>query len=246
MNVDVAAPPARHRLDRQFVCLAALLALAVVLRYIPHVWLRRGMLLTSLVLTGLFWNLQYSAQQVMAISSLQLPGNWLSGSFFLIVIVPMVVVLMGNVYCGYVCPFGAVQELVGDLRPRKWDTDPEKSVWRYGRAVKYVLLGLLAALFAMTRDYSVLHADPLLTVFSVLRDDWVLWGALGLVALSFVYRRFWCRNLCPAGAFLALLGGVRLLGRLMPRTAPGRCDLGVRRAGELDCLFCDRCKHAQD
>jgi Na+-translocating ferredoxin:NAD+ oxidoreductase RnfG subunit len=246
MNVQAAAPAARHRIDPQFVCLFVLLAAAVVLRRIPRVGIRRAMLLATLLLTGFWWNLQYSSQQVVAILSFSLPGNWLSGSFFLVLLVPVIVLLVGNVYCGYVCPFGALQELVGDLRPRRMETDPNKSVWRYGRMVKYVLLTLLIVLFALTRRYDVLSADPLLTVFSSLRDRWALWLGLGLITLSFSFRRFWCRNLCPAGAFLALLGGARLLRRLMPRTAPGRCDLGVRTPGELDCLFCDRCKHAQD
>ncbi|HNT88474.1 MAG TPA: 4Fe-4S binding protein, partial [Candidatus Hydrogenedentes bacterium] len=62
-------------------------------------------------------------------------------------------------------------------------------------------------------------------------------------ALSFPYRRFWCRNLCPAGAFLALLNRPRILRRLSPPTHPARCDLGVRNAEELDCIRCDRCAH---
>ena len=242
---DEVPAPVRW-VDPQFVCLAGLLVVAVVLRYFPQVWVRRGMLLATLVLTGFLWNLQYGSQQVMGILSLSLPGNWLSGPSLLVCIVPIVVMLVGNVYCGYVCPFGAMQELVGDFRPRGLDTDPEKRVWRYGRAIKYVLLAMLMILFGLTRDYSVLASDPLLTVFSPLRDSWTLWLAAGLIVLSFFFRRFWCRNLCPAGAFLALLGGVRILRRLLPRTGPGRCDLGVRTIGELDCLFCDRCKHAKD
>ena len=246
IEAEAAAPAARRPIDRRFVCLAALFGLALALRYRPRVWLRRAMLLATLVLAGLVWNLQYGSQQVMGILNWNLPGDWLSGSFFLVLVVPVAVMLFGNVYCGGVCPFGALQELVGDLRPRALETEPAKGVWRYGRAVKYVLLTLVVVLFGLTRDYGVLSADPLLTVFSPLRDRWVLWFALGLVVLSFFYRRFWCRNLCPAGAFLALLGGVRILRRLLPRTSPGRCDLGVRTVGELDCLFCDRCKHAQD
>lgn len=239
-------PPPAQRFDPRFACLFLLLVVAVVLRYFPQVWARRGMLLLTLVLTGFVWNLQYCSQQVMGMLSFNLPGNWLSGSFLLVLIVPLAVMLFGNVYCGYVCPFGALQELAGDLRPRKLDTDPKRSVWRYGRAVKYVLLALLVVLFSLTRNTSVLMADPLLTVFSPLRDQWAMWLALGLIVLAFFYRRFWCRNLCPAGAFLALLGGVRLLRRWLPRTGPGRCDLGVRTVGELDCLFCDRCQHAKN
>ena len=246
IEAEAAAPPARRPIDRPLVCLAALFGLALALRYRPRVWLRRAMLLATLVLTGFVWNLQYGSQQVIAILSGNLPGDWLSGSFFLVLVVPVAVMFFGNVYCGAVCPFGALQELVGDLRPPALETEPAKGVWRYGRTVKYVLLALLVILFGLTRDDGVLLADPLLTVFSPLRDWWVVWFALGLVVLSFFYRRFWCRNLCPAGAFLALLGGVRILRRLLPRTSPGRCDLGVRTVGELDCLFCDRCRHAQD
>ncbi len=246
MNVPAFSSDVTHRLDPQFICLFVLLAAAVFLRRIPRVWVRRSMLLATLLVTGVLWNLQYSSQQVMAILSLSMPGNWLSGSFFLILIVPVIVILVGNVYCGYVCPFGALQELVGDLRPRQMETDPKKSVWRYGRAVKYGLLALLVVLFALTRRYDILATDPLLTVFSSFRDGWTAWVAFGLVIVSFFFRRFWCRALCPAGAFLALLGGARLLRRLMPRTAPGRCDMGVRTPGELDCLFCDRCKHAKN
>ena len=240
------APPPAPQFDLQFACLSVLLIVAVVLRYFPHAWLRRAMLLVTLVLTGFVWNLQYCSQQAMALLSFHLPDNWFSGSFLLVLVVPIAVLLLGNVYCGYLCPFGALQELVGDLRPRKLNTDPKKSTWRYGRMVKYVLLALLVVLFGLTRDYSVLMADPLLTIFSPLRDPWALWLALGLVVLAFFFRRFWCRNLCPAGAFLALLGGARILRRLLPKTGPARCDLGVRTVGELDCLFCDRCKHAQD
>ncbi len=70
------------------------------------------------VLAGLVWNLQYGSQQVMGILNWNyLPGDWLSGSFFLVLVVPVAVMLFGNVYCGGVA-FGAAQELVGDLRPR--------------------------------------------------------------------------------------------------------------------------------
>ncbi len=248
LGIEAHAPPPAtpQPLHPQFVCLAVLLGLAVASRGRPQIWLRRGMLLVTLVLTGCVWNLQYSSQQVIGILSWSVPGSWLSGSFFLLLLVPLTVMLVGNVYCGYVCPFGALQELVGELRPRKLSTDPQKSVWRYGRAIKYLLLALVVALFALTRDFSILSVDPLLTVFSPLRDDWVRGMALLVIALSLVFRRFWCRNLCPAGAFLALLGAARILRRLIPPSGPARCDLGVRAAGELDCLFCDRCRHAQN
>jgi polyferredoxin len=231
--------------DREFVCLAILMGFAVIIRRRPGMGTRRLFLLISLLLTGVLLNQQYSSQQVMALLGMNVPGAWLSGAFFLVLLVPLVVLLFGNVYCGYVCPFGALQELIGDLRPARLAVDPGKRVWRYGRSVKYVLLLLLIVLFALTGDYAVLSADPLITVFSALRSSAVVLMGIVLVGLSFVYRRFWCRNLCPAGAFLAFLCGARLLKNRTPPAVPARCDLGVRAASELDCLCCDRCKHEE-
>jgi polyferredoxin len=89
-----------------------------------------------------------------------------------------------------------------------------------------------------------LRADPLTTVFSRLREPWVLLLAAATIVLSFFYRRFWCRNLCPVGAFLSLLNIKNPLGRWFAEPRPGHCDMGVRRADEADCLRCDRCRHA--
>jgi hypothetical protein len=228
--------------DRNFLVLASLMAAAIALRYRPRVWLRRAFLLGTLVLAGLWLNLQFSSQQVFSLLSLQMPAFQLTGGFFVLVVVPVLVLLFGNVYCGYVCPFGALQELVGDLRPRALPADPQPGSWQLGRATKYALLALPALLFALTRDPVVLMGDPLITFFSSSGTEWIFWFAVTALALSLVFRRFWCRNLCPAGAFLALFNRVQLLRRIVPRTQPGRCDLGVRSVRDLDCLCCDRCR----
>ena len=236
--------------DGRFLCLLALASVALISRYLPHRWLRRLYLVVALLVTGLWLNLQYSTQQVFSLLSLQLPAFGLSAAFFTVVIVPALVLLLGNIYCGYICPFGALQELLGDLKGRKVSSDPGKEIWRWGRGVKYALLALLAVAFALTRDPGVLQGDPLITFFSGLSTgrlgSWAFaLGAAG-VCLSLIFRRFWCRNLCPAGAFLALVGGVKLLARFLPQVRPRRCDLGVRTASDLDCLGCDRCRDEAD
>ena len=244
MDVGGQSPPAHGWLpDRQFLWLTGFMVLAIVLRRRPRRWPRRLFLLASLLILGVLLNLQYSSQQVLALLNHNWPGLALTGPFFLLVLVPLSVLFWGNIYCGYVCPFGALQELIGDLRPHQLVDDPDKRVWRYGRMVKYVLLFWLVALFAFSGDYSILSADPLIAFFSPLRDWAVIVTGGTIVAFALVFRRFWCRNLCPAGAFLALLCGLEPIKRLLPPTGPGRCDLGVRGTGELDCLCCDRCRH---
>jgi len=231
--------------DKRFVVLTLLLLGALILRAWPQKWVRRALLLASLVVCGWFLNAQYSTQQMMSLLSLHFPGWGFTGVFFLVVLAPVITLLVGNLYCGYLCPFGALQELLGDLRPQSISSDPPKRIWAYGRLVKYVLLFSVVIFFSLTRNSQVLSADPLLTFFGSARQTRILILGGGALVASFFFKRFWCRNLCPAGAFLALLGGVKLLKRLVPTTFPGGCDLGVKNHEELDCLCCDRCRHGK-
>ncbi len=228
---------------RDGVLLLVLFLVALGMRGMPLIWLRRIWLILMVAVCGSWLNLQFSSQQVFSLLSLRLPGVDLSAAFFLVVLLPVLTLLFGNVYCGYLCPFGAVQELIGDLRPSSIATDPSKRLFRYGRLVKYGLLVLCVFAFSVTRDDSILAVDPLITFFGHRSEAAAFLIAVLVLAASFFYRRFWCRNLCPAGAFLALLSGMRVLRRWLPQTDPSRCDLGVRRVGELDCLCCDRCRH---
>jgi spermidine synthase len=246
-EIGEPAPPRTERgIDPSFAWVAAFLAAAILVRFRPGRWRRRGFLLAAFLVLGLQKNLQYSSHHVFSLLGGTLPAAGASAAFLLVVGVPVLTLLVGNVYCGWVCPFGALQELVGELRPRRLVTDPEKGIWRTGRLVKYGLLFLLVLSFALTRDPSVLAADPLTTFYGAVRRNAVWVVGVGAIALSIPFRRFWCRNLCPAGAFLSLLNLVRLVRKLSPATQPGRCDLGVRNPRELDCLRCDRCFHATD
>ena len=68
---------------------------------------------------------------------------------------------------------------------------------------------------------------------------------LVLGAALFHYR-FWCRYLCPFGAFLALFNKVALLTRFAPERRFEHCDLGVREEYDLDCIHCNRCLTGKD
>lgn len=231
--------PASHRAA---IWLALALAAALALRVWPSRWLRRGLLLLVVVLSGIVFNMQYSLDHVLSLFALTIPPFGWGTAFLLAAGVPLLVVIFGNVYCGYLCPFGAIQELVGDLRPAFLRTDPDKTAWAWGRLVKYLLLALVTVLFGATLQSSLASGDPLVTVFAHERSRWIICLAALLVVMAFFYPRFWCRNLCPAGAFLSLLSGLRPVRKLRPAVSPGACAYGVRDSRDMDCLCCDRCR----
>jgi hypothetical protein len=162
--------------------------------------------------------------------------------------VPLAVLLFGNLYCGYVCPFGAAQELLGYVLPHRLRWAPERRAMRPARFIKYAVLAVLIVAFFVSRDRRTLAGDPLTSVFN-LRAALAVWpawmfGAVGIALIgSLFYVRFWCRYVCPVGAFLSLLNHARLLRRWVPPQWFGQCEFGLTAADHLDCISCDRCRH---
>lgn len=161
------------------------------------------------------------------------PSNLLLGLAVL-----LAVVVAGNAFCGWICPFGAVQDALAwtrhrlripDLRlPRRLDR-----VLRYGR---FVVLGLVVYVSVHTVRLWFADYDPYATLFGL---GWIfefdlaaMWPALVVTVLvltaSLLVDRFWCRYLCPLGAVLSVLGHVSFL-RI--RRSPSTCT---------DCALCTR------
>ncbi|MBU1910527.1 MAG: 4Fe-4S binding protein, partial [Verrucomicrobia bacterium] len=199
--------------EKEAAVFLLLAVVALVLRRRPSVWIRCVFLLAVVLFLGWRWNMQYSAAHVLGVVAGAWPAAGLTVAFVLIAGVPVLAALFGNFYCGHLCPFGALQELIGELRPRSWAADPDKSAWRFARWVKYGLLFALLIGYALTRDAGLADMDPLNTVFSPLRSPLVVTLGITVLVLSVVYRRFWCRNFCPASAFLALINGLKLTVR---------------------------------
>ena len=238
---SVPPAPQRTKPDWRVLIFSLLTVLGLISHYVPFRALRRITLIVIVCGAGLYLNIQFSLDQVFCLLALKLPSPGLTLPFLMCVFIPVLTLLLGNIYCGHLCPFGAVQELIAELRPQRWLIDPSKSIWRYSRALKYLVLAAAVVWFGAGLERGFSSADPLVTVFS--RDSLIRPSLfiVFLLVLSFFFRRFWCRNLCPAGAFLSLFNGTRLLSRFIPPTLPAYCDLGVRHARDLDCLHCDRC-----
>jgi NosR/NirI family nitrous oxide reductase transcriptional regulator len=211
-------------------------------------WSRIVVLTLTFLVGGIALNAQYSTEQIATLLTLDAPTARLTGVFLLVAGVPLVVLLFGNLYCGYVCPFGAAQELLGYVLPRRFRPVSSRDQMRLARFVKYVVLALLIVAFFLSRDRRTLAGDPLTSVFGLRAavSGWQAWmfGVIGVAVLgSLFYVRFWCRYLCPVGAFLSLLNHLRLLRQWVPAKWFGKCEFGLTADDHLDCLYCDRCRH---
>jgi len=224
--------------------------LTLIVIYRGGFWSRLAVLLFNLVVGGIIFNVQYSTEQIATLLSLQTSAAQISAVFLLAVGIPLLVILFGNIYCGYICPFGAAQELLSYVLPERFKPKVSVNGMQKARFVKYVVLFVLIIVFFLSRNRTALVADPLIKIFnsrsSIYNFQTINYGAL-IVAAALIgavfYTRFWCRYLCPVGAFLSLLNNLVLLKRFLPAKRFGRCEFGLTAKDNTDCLYCDRCRY---
>ena len=131
------------------------------------------------------------------------------------------VLIAGNAFCGWICPFGAIQDALHWLK-RKLHvptvTVPPRvdRVLRYGR---FVVLGVVLVASATTLKLWFADYDPYVTLFGLSwifePDLAVMWPALAILVavlgVSMLVERAFCRYLCPLGGALSVLGHFSIL-----------------------------------
>jgi Na+-translocating ferredoxin:NAD+ oxidoreductase RnfG subunit len=254
-SVEAKAYRADYLPDTQGIYLIGAFVLTLIAIYRGSFRLRLAVLAFNLVAGGIILNAQYSSEQIATVLSLHTPAVGLAGAFLLVMGVPVLVMVFGNIYCGYICPFGAAQELLGHVVPDRFKQLISAEKMRKARFIKYVILFVLVIVFFLSRNRTTLATDPLIEVFNLRFSisgfqlaivNWkttlLLITAVALIGSVF-YTRFWCRYLCPVGAFLSLFNSVVILKHYLPAKKFGRCEFGLTPEDQMDCLYCDRCRY---
>ncbi|PMR74604.1 transcriptional regulator NosR [Billgrantia endophytica] len=185
--------------------------------------LRIGFLIYTLVFIG--W---YSLAQLSVVNILTFVHSLMSGfSWESFLIDPMMFILWSfvavtlllwgrGVFCGWLCPFGALQDLVNKaarkLRVRQFEVPfaLHERLW----AIKYILLlGLFAvSLHSLGTAERYAEVEPFKSAITMrFQREWgFLLYALALVAVSAFTHKAYCRYVCPLGAGLAIPARLRL------------------------------------
>ncbi len=228
---------------------------------------RIGFLIFTLFGIGWYANAQLSVVNILAVLNALVSGfDW---SYFLME--PLLFVLWGSVatsllfwgrgaYCGWLCPFGALQELMN--RVAKWVKIPQLLLpWSFHErlwALKYLIFLLLFGLSLHSLDWAerLAEVEPFKTAIILkFQRSWpfVLF-AVGVLLPGIFIERFYCRYLCPLGAALAIPGRLRMFEWLKRYRECGtpcqRCSQecmvqAIHKEGNInvnECLYCLHCQ----
>lgn len=230
-------------------------------------WFRMSFLSVTLVFLGWYANAQLSVVNLMALANSLATGfSWQAFlldplTFILWFSVAAALLFWGRgAYCGWLCPFGALQELTN--RIGRYFKIPQWTVpWGLHERlwpIKYMIfLGLFAVTLAsIERAEQLAEVEPFKTAI-VLKFDrawpFVLY-ALVLLGIGLFVERFFCRYLCPLGAGLAIPARLRMFDWLKRyrecgnpcQTCANECIVqAIHPTGEINPNECVNCLHCQ-
>ncbi len=138
-------------------------------------------------------------------------------SFILMWIVFVLTLLLGPVFCGWVCPLGSVQEWVGKIGRKIFGKRYNRFIpYRFDRILRYLRYLMLFWVLYMTAVTGKLifgDIDPYYALFNFWTGEVAIAGLviLGVVlATSLLVERTFCKYACPYGAILGIFNLFRI------------------------------------
>ena len=234
-------------------------------KYVDRI--RIGFLIFTLFGIGWYFNAQLSVVNILFMFNALVNGfDW---AYFLME--PLIFIIWAAVaagllfwgrgpYCGWLCPFGALQELINRLAKLvniRQVTVPwaiHERIWTFKYLIFLGLFGL--SLYSLEWAERLAEIEPFKTaiILKFMREWPYVLFALAVLIPGIFIERFYCRYLCPLGAALAIPGRLRMFSWLKRYKECGtpcqRCAnecmvQAIHPEGNInvnECLYCLHCQ----
>jgi len=214
--------------------------------------LKHVTLVASVLYLGLFRSQLLSVTNIFSLLSWNLPLFRYSLFWYLFAGFTVVsTVLWGRLYCGRVCAYGALTQLLDLFVPAKLRYDLPRRWEPRAANIKYGLLAAVILYFLVTRDISIYRYVEPFWMFTG-HGTTVMWSGLAILLVATVFvRNLYCRFLCPVGAFLGVLSGLTVF-RIKRWSECNSCKIcentgewGAIRGPTIvasECVRCDDCE----
>jgi len=233
--------------------MTAFIALTLVGFFRKSVRLKYAALVAAVGYMGFMKSSLVSISDVFRLADLSLPPFKYSLAWYLFsAFVVVSTVLWGRLYCGRVCAFGALTQLMDAIVPARLRIEVPRKIEQRAAWIKYGVLAAVMAYFVATRDVSlpVRYAEPF-WMFGLFGTT-AMWTGLAVLLVATVFvRNLYCRFLCPVGATLGILSGLTVFRikrwsecrtcKICEKT----CEWGAIRGPQIvkrECVRCDDCE----
>ncbi|MCP5072311.1 MAG: regulatory protein NosR [Rhodobacteraceae bacterium] len=230
-------------------------------------WFRTGYLTLSLVFLGWYANAQLSVVNLMALAgSLRSGFTWDAFLLDPLVFIQWFAVAASllfwgrGAYCGWLCPFGALQELTNKVARAahlpQWALPwgLHERLWPIKYMIFLGLFGLSMVSVPLAETYAEVEPFKTAIILKFIRDWPFVVFAVALLLAGLFVERFYCRYLCPLGAALAVPARMRMFDWLKRykecgspcQTCRNECPVqAIHPTGEINPNECVNCLHCQ-
>jgi polyferredoxin len=232
--------------------LTAFIALALVSFFRKSVRLKYVALVAAVGYMGFVKSRLVSVVDLFALADFNLPIVKYNLPWYLLSIFVLAsTVLWGRLYCGRVCAFGALTQLMDATLPAKLRVNVPARLERRAVWIKYGLLIAVLAYFVVTRDVAIYRYVEPFWMFGLFGTTGMWIGLAVLLVATVFVRNLYCRFLCPVGAMLGIVSNLTVF-RIKRwsecntcKVCEKTCEWGAIQGPKIlktECVRCDDCE----
>lgn len=190
-------------------------------------------------------------------------------SFYIFGILIFIGTLLGRLVCGFLCPFGFIQELLNKIPSKKY------KIPKWMKYIKYIVLMIFVIILPMVMVNEIGMGDPAFCKYicpagtleggiPLLSKNPILRNSIGIlftfkltiliitiIASILIFRPF-CKVLCPLGAIYAIFNPISVYRYKIDKDKCNKCGVCANvcnmdiktyeNPNSLECIRCGECK----